>query len=117
MLQVRNARLLNFSRDSHLLLNVFSRMPRPLGNDVDVVVRDVRVGFNRKVVEGHDAPGKEQYRATEHKESIVQRKIDDPSNHCASGVASNWRTFETTFWPELMPERISCLFPGSIWPP
>ena len=116
MLEMRDTRHLDFGRDRDLLLNVFRGMPRPLRDDVDVVVRDIGIGFDWKVVERNDAPREKQNRPAKNEKAIVQRKVDDPPNHCASSVASNWRTFETTCWPGEMPERISCLFPGSMGP-
>src|SRR5580704_16202816 len=108
MLQVRDAGHLNFSRNRYLLFDVFCRMPRPLGNDVYVVVGDIRICFDWKVVKRNNAPREEQKSSTEYEKSIVQCKVDDPSNHCPSRVASSWRTFETTCCPGTMPERISC---------
>src|SRR6202000_2915241 len=116
MLQVGDARHLDLGRHRNLLFDIFCRMPRPLRDDVDVVIRYIWIGLNRQVMERYDAPCEEQNCPTQNKKPIVQRKVDDPPDHCASRVASNWSTFETTFWPEVMPERISCLFPDNIWP-
>src|SRR3984885_5258331 len=117
MLEVRDAGHLNFGRNRYLLFDVLSRMPRPLSNDVDVVVGDIRICFDWKIVKRNDAPREEQNSPTQYEKTIIQRKVDDPPNHCPSRVASSWRTFETTCWPGAMPERISSLFPTTVLTP
>ena len=39
----------DFQRNSDLLLHLFGGAPRPLRDDLDVVVRDVRIGFHRQL--------------------------------------------------------------------
>src|ERR1700761_8294402 len=117
MLQVRDTGHLNLGRNRYLLFDVLCGMPRALGNDVDVVVGDIRIGLDWKIVKRNDAPREEQKGPTEYKKAIIQGKVDDPPNHCPSRVASNWRTFETTCWPGAMPERISSLFGNTVLPP
>jgi hypothetical protein len=40
----------------HLALNLLGRAARPLRDDLDVIVGDVRIGFNREGTEGDNAP-------------------------------------------------------------
>lgn len=96
MLQVRNARHLNLNRNRHLLFNILRGVSRPLRDDVDVVVGNIRVCFDGQVMEGDRSPGKEQYGKCQDQETASQRKVDERTNHCASSVASSWRTFDTT---------------------
>src|ERR1700677_3109950 len=79
-----NAVHYDLERNRDLLLDLFRRNPRPLGNDLDVVIRHVRIGLNRKVVESGDATCKKQHRETEYEQSVVQSKINDSSNHLCS---------------------------------
>ena len=67
-------------------------------------------------MKGDDAPCEKQNAHRDHKKSVLERKIDQPANHCASSVASRFRTSRTTCWPGAMPERICSLFPGSVSP-
>ena len=81
MLQVGNARHLNLDRDGDLLLDLFCGAPRPLGNDLHVVVGNVGIGLDRKIVEGDNAPGKEQDSRTHHEPAIVESEIDEAADH------------------------------------
>ena len=45
-----NAGHLHFDRHGDLLLDLFGGAPRPLGNDLDVVVGYVGVGLHRQVM-------------------------------------------------------------------
>ena len=56
MLQVRDAVHHDFDRDGDLLLHFFGGAAGPLGDDLDVVVGDVRIRFDRQVVEGDARP-------------------------------------------------------------
>ncbi len=56
MLQMRNAVDCNFDRNRDLLLHFFGCSPRPLGNDLYVVISYVGVGLYRQIVERDDAP-------------------------------------------------------------
>ena len=85
-----------FERDRDLLLDLLGGDSRPLRDDIDIVVRHVRIRFDRKLVERNNPPCKEQDRGRQHQKAVLQRKIDKPPDHCASSVASSWRTSETT---------------------
>ncbi len=50
MLHVGNARHDNFQRDRDLLLNLFGGAAGPLSDDGDVIVGNVRVGFDGEVM-------------------------------------------------------------------
>src|SRR5271154_3910166 len=113
MLHVRNAGHLDFDWDCDLLLDLFRRSPGPLGDDLDVVVGDVRICLYGKIVERDDSPCEEQDREAQHQPAIVQRKIDEALNHlsgliyCSAEFCSS-RAFDTTCWPGFSPELISC---------
>src|ERR1700691_3718662 len=109
----RNTVHYSLERNRDLLFNLLCGNAGPLRDHIDIVVRYVRIGFDGKPVKGDDSPGKQQDRTRQNEKAVLQREIYKPSNHCASSVASSWRTFETTCWPGAMPERISCLFPGN----
>ena len=59
---MRDSSHLNFGRDRHLLFNVFCGMPRPLGDDIDVIIGDVWIGFDREIVERDCTPSEKQDR-------------------------------------------------------
>ena len=98
--------------DGNLLLDLFGGAAGPLRDDLHVVVGDVGVSLNRQVVERDDAPSEEHDRETKDEPAIIQRKIDEPTNHYWSAVFCRARAFETTCWPTSMPEMISCMLPG-----
>ncbi len=93
---VRDAGHLDFNRRRNLLLDLFGGAARPLRDDLDIVVGDVRVSLHWKIVEGDDAPAEEHDRKTEDQPTVVQRKIDETSNHYWSAVFCSASTFETT---------------------
>ena len=75
-LQVRDAVHDDLDGNRNLLLNFLRRPSRPLGNDRDVVVGDVRIGLNRKIMEGNRSPNQQQNGRREHQEAVAERKID-----------------------------------------
>ncbi len=89
VLHVGDAGHLYFDRDGDLLLNLFGGAAGPLGDDLDVVVGDVGVGFDRKVVEGDDAPAGQQDGCAQHQPSIVESKVDETFDHWASSADSS----------------------------
>lgn len=50
MLQVGNTVYLSFYGDGDLLLNFFGGATGPLGNDLDIVIGDVGIRFDGKIV-------------------------------------------------------------------
>ena len=98
----------------NLLLDLFGRASRPLRDDLDVVVGDVRIGLDGKVVKRDDAPTEEQDGEAKDQPAVVQRKIDETANHYWSAVFCSASAFETTCWPTSMPESISCILPGKV---
>jgi hypothetical protein len=72
---------LDFDGDGDLLLNLFRGAAGPLGDDLNVVVGDVGIGFDGKIVEGDHSPGKEQDGAAEYEPAIVEGKVDEGTNH------------------------------------
>ena len=128
MREVRETVHLNFDGDGDLLLDFFGGAAGPLRNDLDVVVGDIRIGFDRKGVEGDGAPHEKQGREREDHEAIIEREVDQAS-HQAAGIpwwrlAGNYcstvfcrtRALETTWSPGFTPEIISCVLLGSISP-
>jgi hypothetical protein len=57
--EVGNSGHLNFDRHRDLALNLLGAAPRPLGDDLHVVVGDVGVGLNGKGAERNNAPNGE----------------------------------------------------------
>ena len=84
MRHVGDARHLDLDGDGDLLLDFFGGAAGPLGDDLDVVVGDVGIGFDGQVVEGDGAPGEEDDGRAEDEPAIVQRKIDEATNHLPS---------------------------------
>ena len=76
---------LNWNR--HLLLDLLGGDSRPLRDDIDVVVGYVGIGLHRKPVERHDPPHKQQDADGQDEKAVLQREVDEPTNHCASTVA------------------------------
>src|SRR5258708_38895830 len=64
-----------------LLLDLFCRDTRPLGNNVYVVVRYVGIGLNRQPLERDDPPGEKDQRQRHDKKPVVESEIDDSPNH------------------------------------
>ena len=60
MHDVGNAVHHDFERNGDLLLDLFGGNSRPLRDDLHVVIRHVRIGFDGKLVEGNRAPAKQQ---------------------------------------------------------
>ena len=56
MREVGDAGHLNLDGHGDLALNLFGAAARPLGDDLDVVVGDVGIGFDGQVAKGDDAP-------------------------------------------------------------
>src|SRR5580693_2603267 len=81
MREVRQPVHLDFDGNGDLLLDLFGGAAGPLGDDLDVVVGDVGIGLDGKVVEGDGAPGEEDDGCAYDEPSIVQGKIDEAANH------------------------------------
>ncbi len=114
---VRNAGHLDLERNGDLLLDLLGRPPGPLRDDLNVIVGDVWVSLYGQIVERDNAPREKHDRETKHQPAIVQRKIDETTNHSWSAVFWSASAFETTCWPTSMPENISCILPGKVSPP
>src|SRR5580658_8116695 len=114
---MRNARHLNFNRDSDLLLDFFRGSARPLRDHLNIVIGYVRIRLHGKVVEGDNPPCKKKDGGAEHKPAVVESEIDQPTNHYCSAEFCSSRAFDTTCCPTFSPEVTSCIFPGSMLPP
>ena len=86
-----NAGHLDLDGDGDLALDLLGRAARPLGDDLDVVVGDVGIGFNRQGAEGDDAPRGEDDRAAQHQPAAPKSEIDDRANHLGSPLGSACR--------------------------
>ena len=73
---MRNSVHHDFERDRHLLLDLLGRDARPLGDDFDVVISHVRVGFDRQLMERNSTPDKQQHREGDYQYPVVEREID-----------------------------------------
>src|SRR5882724_9300594 len=104
MSHVRNARHLYLNRCCDLLFDLFCGASRPLCDNSDVVVGDVRVRLYRQIVKGHNAPTEEDDCRTEYKPTITESKVNQAAKHYWSTVFCSVRAFETTCCPTLMPE-------------
>ena len=58
--EVRQTVHLNFDGDGDLLFDFFGGAAGPLGDDLDIIVGDVGIGFHWKGVERNGAPNEEQ---------------------------------------------------------
>src|SRR6516165_8143383 len=86
----------HFQRNRNLLLDLFRGYPGPLGDDLYVVVGDVRVGVDRQIVERHNSDSDNQERDGQHEEAIVECEIDDTADHFCSTVCWNTSALATT---------------------
>ena len=81
MHHVRDAVHRGFKRNRDLLLDLLGGDSRPLGDDLNVVVGHVRIGFDGKPVERNDAPDEQQDRKGEHQKAVVQGVVDEAAYH------------------------------------
>ena len=86
---MRDSSHLDFSRNRNLFFDVFSGMAGPLGDDVHVIVGNIGIGIDGKIVKRDHAPCEHQGGQTKNDQRIFKRKIDDAPDHCASSVASS----------------------------
>ena len=117
MLHVGDAGHLNFDGDGDLLLYFFRRAPRPLCDHLNIVVGNIGIRFDRQVMERDGAPDKQQDGDCQDHEPVVQRKINQTTNHYWSTVFCSSRAFDTTCCPAASPEVTSCIPPAIIAPP
>src|SRR5580704_14208853 len=132
MLQVRYSIHLNFNRYGDLLLHFLGRAPRPLRDDLDVIIRYVGVGFHWQIVKRNGAPKEQKYRHHHDDETVLQRVFDEFANHRlipashrrvparsashCSTVFCSTRALVTTCCPARTPVMISCMLFGSVSP-
>src|SRR5580692_893183 len=81
MHDVRDAVHHDFERNRDLLLDLFRRNPRPLSDDLDIVVGYIGIRLNGKVTEGNDAPSEKQQGEPQNKQAVAESKINDSTNH------------------------------------
>src|ERR1700676_1953766 len=116
MCHVRDAVHRHFQRHRHLLLDLFRGNPRPLRDDVYIIVRNVRIRFHRQLMKRNCSPAQQQKRRCKDQKPVIQRKIDQLANHYCSTVFSSTSALETTCWPGFIPEVISCSLSGNTRP-
>src|SRR5437763_4148141 len=111
-----DSRHLYFNWDRDLLLYFFARTAGPLRDDLDIVIRHVRISFDGKILERDGAPSEKQYAYRDDQQSIAQRVVNKRANHnYCSLSAFRARASLTTCWPGAIPARTSWL-PPSILP-
>ena len=118
---VRHAVHHDLKRNRDLLLHLFGGDSRPLRDDLDVIVRDVGIGFDGKLVErDRTPPTNSRTAAASTRKRFVQREIDELANHLFTPYCSTvfWNTsaFATTWSPGLRPATTSCMLSGSMFP-
>ena len=95
----------DFERNRDLLFDLLRRDSRPLRNDLDVVIRHVRIGLDGKVMKRNHPSREKQQRKTQHEQTVVESKINDSANHSllpfiapiyCSSVFCSTSAFETT---------------------
>src|SRR5438445_5731889 len=94
VLQMRNSVHLDFNRNRDLLFDLFRGVAGPLRNDLNVVVRHVRVRFDRQAVKRDRSPRQKKHSDNHHNEPVVERVIDESTSHC---VALTLRTSVSTY--------------------
>src|SRR5579863_1276936 len=109
---MRNSVRDNFERYGDLLLDLFCRASRPLRDDLDVVVRHIRIGLDGQIVKGNGAPDKQQGGEGQNQQPVAKGEIDNSSNHacfyCSDSALSARASF-TSCWPGEMPDVTSCV--------
>ena len=83
MLHVRDAVHHHFDRNRHLLLYLFGGAPRPLSNDLDIVVGYVRVRINGQLVKRDHSPDHQEDGTRQNKEPVIEGEIDKRTDHVA----------------------------------
>ena len=81
MVQVRNAVHRDFDGNGDLLLHLFGGAAGPLRDDLNVVVGDIGIGFDREIVKGDRAPDEQKRRQGQHDKTVVERGIYQCANH------------------------------------
>jgi len=70
-----------FEPNRDLLLDLLCLDAGPLRDAPDLIVRDVRVSFHWKSVEGSDPPTEEHQATRQHQQALVQGEVNDGANH------------------------------------
>src|ERR1700688_2143301 len=81
MLQMGYSVRLNFNWNGDLLFYFLRRAPRPLRDDLHVIVGYVWIRFYRQVVKGNRAPYEQQHRHRQNNEAIIERVFDQIVDH------------------------------------
>src|SRR5215471_18580624 len=81
MRHVRDAIQGNLEWNRNLLFDLFRGDSRPLGDHLDVIIRDVWIGLNWKRVKGDDARREKQQCKCHDKQAMSQGEIDNSTNH------------------------------------
>src|SRR5271169_5333197 len=69
-------------RNRNLLFDFFGCTARPLRDDVDIVIGNVRIGFDGKITERNDAPNEQENGDCQYQQTIVQGEVNESANHC-----------------------------------
>ena len=69
-----------FNGDRDLLFNFLGGVARPLGDDLNPSVGNIRIGFNREISECHGAADDQGNAQAENQNPVSQGKANDFSN-------------------------------------
>ncbi len=108
VIQMRNARHLDFDRDRDLLFNLFCRSSRPLRNHLNIIVRNVRIRLDRKIVKRNHAPAEEQNRRASTSQRLFSAKSTSAAESLLRRRILHGERLHTTFCPGCSPAVTSC---------
>src|SRR5579871_6371724 len=89
----------DFERNRDLLLDLFRRDSRPLGDYLYIVISDVGIGLDREALKGNDSAGEKDQGEGQYQQAIVESEVNDTSNHSgfrSFGVQIRWRFQQTS---------------------
>ncbi len=71
----------DLKRNRYLLFDLLRGNSRPLGNNLDVVIRHVGIRFDGQALKRNDPAGEKDQRQAYDEQSIAKSKINDATNH------------------------------------
>ena len=81
MREVGQAIHLQLNGNGDLALHFLGGAARPLRDDIDVVVGNVRVGLHREPVKRNDSPDEQQDAEAQDQELLAQGEINEVADH------------------------------------
>ena len=79
--EVGNAGHLDLDRNGDLALDLLGAAARPLGDDLNVVIGHIGVGFDGQRAKCENAPRGEHRHTAQHQPAALQREIDERADH------------------------------------